>query len=156
MARIYEFGDLTIHHKQEHRAFPWEKDKCPHKQMCYDDNGHIVTCQDCKKQIDPYWAFMSIVQRYAEFAEKLNHRENAVLESEKKNLTLKAAQAVEHAWRSRKMVPTCPHCRMAILPGQGFGGSTYSRESTQQGREAKPMEFSAKMSLVKHEKEIDL
>lgn len=45
-----------------------------------------------------------------------------------KTVELRAAQKVEKAWRSRTMVPTCPHCAEAIFPEDGLGSGMANRE----------------------------
>ena len=53
---------------------------------------------------------------------------------EEATLHLKAAQEAEAAWRSRKMVPTCPHCREAIFAADGFGKFQMRREIAERRR----------------------
>ena len=101
--------------------------ECPHKHLIAEEDGEIITCKECKKQVSSFWALMRFARQTSDWQEAIKRRGEAVMESEKKGLTLRAAQKVEQAWRRRKMVPVCPHCRVPILPTDGFGSSLVRR-----------------------------
>ena len=122
---VVQFGDFVFRAKAKRWAF--EQDHCPHKHLELDDNGDIVLCLDCKKQVSAYWALRHITTQWHNHAERLRSQADHLNERVAKNVSLLAAQEVERAWRSRTMVPTCPHCRAAILPDDGFGGSNINK-----------------------------
>jgi hypothetical protein len=47
-----------------------------------------------------------------------------------------AAQVVESAWRSRSMVPVCPHCSEAIFATDGLGRSQVNKQMAERRRAA--------------------
>lgn len=123
---VIQFGDFAFRSKA--KRFGWEKDRCAHKRLELDDNGDMVMCLDCKQQVSAYWALRHITEQWKEHAAKLKRQADDLQQRLEKNVTLLAAQRVEKAWRSHKMVPTCPHCRAAIFPTDGFGDCTTSKE----------------------------
>jgi hypothetical protein len=97
--------------------------QCAHRNLLAIEDGEVIRCKDCDTQVSAFWAFLRFSREYERFKEDLEIRAKEVIESEKRGVILKAAQRVEQAWRRRKMVPTCPHCRQPILPTDGFGNS---------------------------------
>jgi hypothetical protein len=129
---VVQFADLQFRAKQ--KRWPSEKDRCEHKRLMLDDNGEIVTCEDCKQQVGAYWALRHMVDVWGQHAESAKRNAASLQERIEANVSLLAAQRVEKAWRSRKMVPTCPHCSDPIFPDDGFGGSMISREIAERRR----------------------
>jgi hypothetical protein len=112
-------------------------ESCQHNRLTLDDNGEIVTCDDCVKQVGAYFALRMLVERWDEIRAKTARRQQAADEALGKTVGLRAAQKVERAWRSRTMVPTCPHCNEAIFAEDGFGGSAVNRAIALRRRGAK-------------------
>lgn len=123
---IIEFGALRL--KRERRKQSQGEGDCRHWNMTLDDDGEIVTCDDCGKQLGAYWALRLITEQYQRAWQRVNAAREAHAASTAKHLVLNAAQKVEKAWRSRSMVPSCPHCHEAIFPEDGFGGAMTNRE----------------------------
>lgn len=101
--------------------------RCEHKHLTLDDNGEIVTCEDCHKQVSPYWALRRMATMWGNHAEQVRRAVSKVHEDQKATFHLRAAKIVEKAWRYRKTVPVCPHCKEGILPEDGFGTSCINR-----------------------------
>jgi len=101
---------------------------CKHLHTTIDSEGDVVTCDDCKQQLSAVWVLRSLCDSYVKAQERLAALQSSVREVAAKQVGMKAAQQVEKAWRSRSMVPTCPHCHEAIFPEDGFGGSATNRE----------------------------
>lgn len=153
MARIYNFADFQIERRSDRHGWTCsfagtQSEECPHLHLLFDENGHTVECKDCGKEVSAWWAFMSIVERYEHEWERINTAKAEVAKAEARILTHKAAIAVEDAWRRRKYIPTCPHCKKPILPGENFGalGGFANREDY--GKGAKPLEFKPVLTLV--------
>lgn len=108
---------------------------CKHMHLSADDEGEIITCDDCDKQISAYWALQYFLEHYRTACNKLDQRAQKLAEIENRTLHLGAAQVVETAWRSRTMVPTCPHCSEAIFKTDGFGRSQMSVDIALRRRE---------------------
>jgi hypothetical protein len=114
--------------------------ECKHNHLVYDENGRILTCEDCKKQIDPFWAMLHQNRYYAEQMDYVEREKKQLALDIQKGVVLRAAQKVEEAWRRRKMMPTCPHCWKGILPTDRFGSSGISPDyAAMQGYEPKPL-----------------
>lgn len=131
---VIQFGDFAF--RARAKRYACEQDRCPHKHLELDDNGDMVMCLDCKQQVSAYWALRHITEQWKDYSSKLKRQAEDLQERLNKNVALLAAQTVEKAWRSHKMVPTCPHCRAAILPTDGFGASTISKEFEMRRRSA--------------------
>lgn len=126
MADVIEFGELRV--RREQRMSLFTKDRCRHFNMTLDDNGDIVTCDDCGKQLSAFWALQLITEQYKAAWAKVQATGDRINREAQTSLHLRAAVKVEKAWRSRTMVPTCPHCHEAIFPEDGFGGSATNRQ----------------------------
>lgn len=116
---VIQLGELRILQQEKRRAF--RDDRCRHTNTTWDGNGDIITCDDCKMQISPVWMLHMLVEHYNEAMRKLASRERSVAEDKAHNLHLIAARKVEAVWRSRTMVPCCPHCGHGILPEDQLG-----------------------------------
>ena len=122
-AQIVEIGEFRLK-RERHRLL----DGCQHKHLTLDDEGEFVRCDDCQTQIGTYAALRMLVERWALLQDRVDAQQKAISEAASKTVELRAAQRVEKAWRSRSMVPCCPHCNAAIFPTDGFGGPMVSRE----------------------------
>lgn len=133
MSNIVEIGEFRI--SQKRRTYAGHE--CKHLRFTVEHEGEVVNCDDCGKQISSHWALMLLVETYQREMACLASARATQKSIEGKTIHLKAAQRVESAWRSRSMVPSCPHCREGIFPEDGFGGSAVSREIALRRREAK-------------------
>lgn len=122
LPKIIDFEQARISHKRR------SEDACQHKHICIDPDNETVECTDCGKGISPFYALNMMMSYWANIDSKYRMRiEEANSIKEGKRL-LKATQRVDKAWRSRKMLPTCPHCHRGISPDDGLGGSAVSKE----------------------------
>jgi len=132
---VVQFGDLYF--KARGRRVAWEQDRCAHKHLTLDSNGDMVMCDDCGKQVSAFWALQTIVDQWGQHARAIERRQERLNDEVKSVVHLIAAKKVERAWRSRKMVPICPHCSEPIFPEDGFGESNVNREIARRRRDAK-------------------
>jgi hypothetical protein len=132
-ADVIQIGDLAL--KRKERTYPPNPEACPHKKLELDAQGDIVTCLDCKKQVSAFWALIMLVEQYRSARDRLIHEHEVLQQARSENLHLIAARKVDKAWRSRTMVPTCPHCHKGIFAEDGFGGSLVNREMEQRRRQ---------------------
>lgn len=121
---VINIEDLRIT-RDRNRA--WKADACKHLHLTFDDNGEIIECDDCGKQVGAYWAVLMLAERYEREWHKVTAGNAALAQAKQKDIGLLAAQKVERAWRSRSMVPTCPHCGEGIAASDGFGGSMVNK-----------------------------
>lgn len=118
MGNVVELGDYHLTHKHRHR---YPKPECTHRRFELDDNGDIVMCLDCGKQVSAYYALRAITEDWGRIQEKIAATQARVNEEKDKHIHLLAAREVERAWRDRRHIPTCPHCGEGISPTDGFG-----------------------------------
>lgn len=111
--------------------------ECSHRHMTLDEKGQFIKCDDCGIQLSPFWVVNYMLEQYDRALAKIAAREQRQAESESRGVHLRAAQAVERAWRSHTMVPTCPHCGEGIRATDGFGHSAINRSIDERRRAAK-------------------
>lgn len=117
---VVNIGEARIKRQLEHAV--WQrKGQCRHLNLTLDDNGHIVRCDDCKESLSAYWVIGMITEFHRDALRNIAARERAVAADKDANLHLIAARKVEKVWRSRSMVPCCPHCGHGILPEDNLG-----------------------------------
>lgn len=109
---------------------PFLVDSCYHKNIDYDISAKVIRCKDCEREVNHWDAFLALVMSIGRYKSSMEFREEELKELKKRNKynLLKATQMVDKAWRSRSMIPTCPHCHEAILPADGFGNSQINKE----------------------------
>ena len=122
-AQVVEIGDFRL--TRERRTL---LAGCQHKQLTLDDEGEFVKCDDCKTQVGNYAALRMLVERWALLQARVDSQRAAIADAAVKTVELRAAQRVEKAWRSRSMVPACPHCHEAIFTTDGLGGSMVNKD----------------------------
>ena len=134
MDNVIELGEYRFTHKARHKI---DLAQCQHKRTELDDNGNIVMCLDCGKQIDAYFVLRLITEDWGRIQEKFRATESRVNEEKDKHIHLLAAREVERAWRDRRHVPTCPHCCEGISPTDGFGRGAISKQIDNARRQAR-------------------
>ena len=102
---------------------------CGHQHMIYDDLERRVWCSDCESEVEPFDAFMGLVERLDRHIKNLESRERKVKEAESFALRSRAAKVMDEAWRKTSLAPLCPHCRAAILPEDVAGGVALKSKS---------------------------
>jgi len=137
LTQVIEIGEFRLKREQN-----WKREGCQHVRLTLEDEGEIVMCDDCGKQVGNYAALRMLVERWSKLQERVDAKQRSIAEAAEKTISLRAAQRVEKAWRSRSMTPTCPHCNEAIFPEDGFGGSAVNREIALRRREAKKNQHS--------------
>ncbi|MGH8431457.1 MAG: hypothetical protein ACREUF_13750 [Solimonas sp.] len=135
MSNVVQIDEMRLTKLHRHR-FPKAGD-CKHMHLTMDDEGDIVKCDDCGIQVSPFWALKLLSEQYERAMAKIQSRERSQAAAEQKTLHLKAAQRVEAAWRSRTMVPTCPHCGEGISATDGLGGGMVNKQIDERRREAR-------------------
>jgi hypothetical protein len=125
VSNVIQIGDFALTRNRE-RHFQ-RNGVCRHMHVSCDDVGDIVTCDDCGKQVSAYWALGFFSQVWEREMAKITARENRLAENESKSIHLLAAQKVEKVWRTRGMVPACPHCERGILASDGLGNTQVNK-----------------------------
>lgn len=102
---------------------------CRHKSLTYDDKERRVWCGDCETEVEPFDAFMGLVEVMDGHVKTLKRREQAVKDAESHALRSRAAKVIDQEWRKTTMAPLCPHCMAAILPEDVAGGMASTSKS---------------------------
>ena len=115
---VVTIEDLRISRGLTRRPFS----ACRHKQLVYDESERRIWCKDCETEVESFDAFTSLVKRSHAHQENLRCRAKMVKEAESFQLRSRAAKVMDKAWRSRSMVPACPHCQRGIFPQDVVNG----------------------------------
>jgi len=143
--RIYNIGDYQLTHKPDAYG-EVGKTECIHTNTIAYDAGEVIKCKDCGVQLSAYWLLMKLTKYFANERASIAALRETYKQEQEKGLTLKAAQQVEHAWRSHKYIPQCPHCREPITPQDGFGSLKSSKKRAES--QAKPLEMRIDLRVI--------
>lgn len=135
MADIISIGEFQIARKGAGKRLT--ETQCRHKHLQLED-GDVVRCADCNVQVSAYWALESIAFDWGMMQAKLEHEKTLLAEAKKKEVHLLAARAIEKVWRSKDMLPCCPHCGVGIAPEDGLGMAQINRAIELRRRNIKP------------------
>lgn len=105
---VVDIGDLRIARGMTRRT--WSS--CKHMALTYDTQERRVYCTDCETDVEPFDAFIQLVELHAHIEARIAR----LREAETHTLFSRAAKVMDKAFRSSSMAPLCPHCRSAILP----------------------------------------
>ena len=119
--KVVDIGDYRVARGLSRRAHP----SCDHTRLVYDIQERRIWCKDCEKDVEAFDAFKGIVSNFAAQIKILERREEAVAEAESYNLISIAAKNIDEAWRKKKMIPCCPHCKRGIMPEDFKSGITH-------------------------------
>ena len=134
MTNVIDIDALRVARKSGYVRAPGE---CRHMHITLDDNGDIVKCDDCGVQLSAYWAITHFTEYYQRAIAKLTSAQKRLATAQEEGVHLLAARRVERAWRSRTMVPACPHCGEGIGPKDDFGGTCINKAIYERRRAAK-------------------
>jgi len=109
--KIIDFEKAKISHQRRSGD-----DICKHKHVCIDPDNETVECTDCGAAISPFYALNTLTSHWASLESEYKRRLAEASSIKEGKKLLKATQAVDKAWRSRKTLPTCPHCHRGISP----------------------------------------
>lgn len=128
-ADVIQFGDLVLRREREPWRFPGLKTPgCPHRHLTLSDEGDIVTCDDCQKQVSAYWALRTFCAYWSEHERKIKSAREQLKQDTAGQIHFIAAKRMEAAWRRRRTVPACPHCYRGILPTDRFHAASKDGE----------------------------
>jgi len=125
--KVVVVGDFSVAQRNRRSYHPRQRGVCHHRHIELDDHGEVVMCLDCNTQVTPYWALKMLAENFNEARDKLERERQSVAEERASILHLVAAKKVEAVWRTKSMVPACPHCHAGILPSDGLGSCTFDR-----------------------------
>lgn len=109
---VVDFGDLRVARGLTRRPAR----VCRHKLMTYDPRERRIWCADCETDVEPFDAFVLLVEKFDATNKRARKMLDEAQAAQSHNLRLIAAKQIEEKWRSRNMVPACPHCSAGIWP----------------------------------------
>lgn len=115
---VVDIGDLRVSRGMTRR----QASTCGHDNLVYDSRERRIWCSDCERDVDPFDAFESLVNRWNAAITGLERRALQVADAESRSLRRRAAKVMDEAWSSRSMAPMCPHCDKPILAEDVVGG----------------------------------
>lgn len=133
LSNVISVGDFSVLKKER----KYGDKPCLHRTITLDDNGQIVTCCDCGQQIDAYWALNEFSKLWKKLTEQLKSREEYLRKEKEAILYRIAAKKVDKVWRTKNLVPTCPHCGEGISPEDGFGNAAINKRVDEARRKAR-------------------
>lgn len=110
--KVVQIDDLRVARGKTRRP----ASSCKHKNLLYDEQERRIWCSDCENEVEPFDAFMGLVAVHDAAISSINARAEKLREAEQFQIRSRAAKVMDEAWRSRTMVPLCPHCVRPILP----------------------------------------
>lgn len=105
--KVVDIGDLRVARGLTRRPHTI----CKHLRLVYDTEERRIWCSDCETDVEPFDAFVNLVDRHSAIEERIKRYR----EVEEHTLISRAAKRMDEAWRSRGMAPCCPHCDAVIL-----------------------------------------
>ncbi len=109
---VVDIGDLRVSRGRTRRP----ASVCTHRRMAYDPQERRIWCKDCEQEVESFDAFVLLVEEYDSAAKRLEARLERVEAAETFTARGLAAREMDKAWRSRTMVPACPHCNHGLFP----------------------------------------
>ena len=120
MGDVIDFSGVTIGKKYN--------DRCNHNRLLVDDSNRTIECGDCGAFIDPFSAFMIVMKKIDITYKRIAIKQELLNSAINENAGTIAAKLVEKSWRSKTMVPACPHCNNGILSSDNFGHTMISKK----------------------------
>ncbi|MAL97173.1 MAG: hypothetical protein CL583_01865 [Alteromonadaceae bacterium] len=131
---VVDIGDVRVARGKTR----WQRQVCPHNNMTFDQTERRIWCDDCEDDVDVFDAYCRLVECHESAWKRIERAWTEVKEALDLNLISRAAKAMDKVWRSRRMVPNCPHCGEGLLPEDVLSAkSASSAELTRRKREAK-------------------
>ena len=109
---IVDIGDLRVARGMSRRPVHI----CRHKPLVYDQRERRIWCKDCENDVEPFDAFLLIVENFNKAASDIENKSKALKEAEAHKIRLIATKKIDKLFSSKKYIPTCPHCDNGIFP----------------------------------------
>ena len=89
---------------------------CHHSKITYDPRERRIWCQDCERDVEPFDAFVGLVDRYGAAVSNIKKRRDRLNEAERFQARSLAVKELDKIWMRRNYVPACPHCSHGLFP----------------------------------------
>jgi len=122
--KVVDIGDVRVSRGLSRRHVS----SCKHRRVTYDQRERRVWCRDCETNVDTFDAFLMLVEHFDEANKKAQRLLDEAHEASKFKLISRAAKSIDRSWRSRNMVPSCPHCHAGIWPEDALRMGSVGKE----------------------------
>ena len=129
---VVDFGDARVARGLSRRPAR----VCRHRSIVYDTAERRIYCEDCQRTLDPFDAFLVLVENMGEAQDRLKRRAAEVKDAEAHAMISRAAKAVDLIWRTRDQAPVCKCCGHGILPEDMLEGHRTTSRKWEQARRA--------------------
>ncbi len=109
---VVDIGDYRVSRGMSRRTFSG----CYHHRLTYDQNERRIWCRDCERDVEPFDAFLGLVEHFANAQYSLKREREELEEATKFQVRSLAAKVIDKAWRRKNSVPMCPHCSRGLYP----------------------------------------
>lgn len=110
--KVVDIGDLRVARGKSRRP----RTTCKHNRLVYDENERRIWCKDCESDVEPFDAFIGLVENFFYKESDLRSRQAKLEELENYNIRRIAAKNLEAVWNKKRVLPACPHCRRGLMP----------------------------------------
>lgn len=132
-ATVVDIGDIRVARGLSRRPVS----SCKHKHVLYDEKERRVWCSDCETDVEAFDAFIGLVGQFDAAAKQAKRLIDEAHEASKFSLISRAAKAIDRQWRSKRMVPACPHCHAGIWPEDALHMGCVGKEYDKARRDRK-------------------
>lgn len=139
MSNIIKFADLKIK--------AGKLSDCAHLNLILDKHQGFIQCEDCDLFIDPFNAFLILINKWDAFRKTLDRKHDHLdqkRETLEKEIHTLAALNLEKEWQLKTMLPACPSCQRGLLPSDFQSGSIFKAN--------KEMEIARRKRETNHDK----
>lgn len=132
---VVDIGDLRVARGISRRPVR----VCRHHPMRYDGEERRIWCADCENDVEPFDAFLVLVEYFSAAQAKASRMMDEAKAAQAHALISIASKEMDRHWRTRNMVPACPHCSAGIWPedvkrmgsvGKEYDGARRARKGT--------------------------
>lgn len=99
-----------------HRGYTPGGGYCQHAKLTYSQQERRIWCEDCKRTVEGFDAFMVLVRNFGAMVRHAQAEQRRLDDACAKHSHLIATRQVEKAWRGKTFAILCPHCNGGILP----------------------------------------
>lgn len=110
--KVVDIGDIRVARGMTRRPVS----SCRHHGLRYDPHERRVWCADCETDVEPFDAFVKLVEHFDAAAKMAKRLLDEATEAQAFAVRSIAAKEMDRHWRSRNMVPACPHCHAGLWP----------------------------------------
>jgi len=110
--KVVDIGDIRVARGMSRRP----TSTCKHRPLVYDQKERRIWCKDCEANVDPFDAFLLIVENFDRAAADIERKTDELSKAQEHNVIRVAAKKMDEHFRRKGMVPACPHCRQGIFP----------------------------------------